>query len=784
MAEKIEFDIAVKGGTDGNNLSKALDGAIKKSFDLEGALTTAVGVFGGNVFTKALDVLKNQIGKAVDESINFKRAQLEIETILPKNTKLTAEFVGQLEDLSKQYGTSATSQAKAYYEIISAGVSDVTDGAKLLARANELATGGVTDTANTIDLLTTIYNVYGREVATAAEASDSLFKTVQIGKTTIAELSQDLGQALPIAKSFGIGLDEVGAILAQLTNSGISTSESVTLLNAVLSAIAKNGDELGKGFNSTAVQTDGLGVVLDRLKERTNGSNDALFKLLGRQEAVRAVQSLTAKGLENYNKTLAEYSDKAGIAADASKKIIDNDLGKQFEILGSKIGAVARSLIDEFVPATLSATKAVNDFFSPDESLSNEQISKRTEEIGKRIAQLNLIFKAGTVDLDFYNKKMQEYQSTLDSLDKSYKDANTPLITLTKESENLTAQIAALKNGFDSIGGGPILNTISVTQMEDRLAAVKARIDEIKKVTPDSTAAGVAPEDSEKIKNKEKLNAQLIALQQQFQNEQRTFKQEFENTLIEDEFKRNEAEIQRLAEFNIRKAEIDAARKITEAEASLTDDALNIEKKKIQTEKEIAIEDAKNKALINSKKNSIKNLNDLRSAQDAYQDKVDAKNLKDQNAFFDSAITLQSAKSKELAAIGKAAAIVRATIHGKSAVIASYDFGAEIGGPITAAVFAGIAAAATAAQIAQISGIALAGGGVVGGEFNGAAGGGDDVQITARKDEMYLNAQQQKNLFDAINGGGLGGGGDIVIKIDEREIARAVRNQRQQGFAV
>jgi TP901 family phage tail tape measure protein len=99
--------------------------------------------------------------------------------------------------------------------------------------------------------------VYGKELATAADASDSLFKTVQIGKTTIQELSQDLGQALPIAKSFGIGLDEVGAVLAQLTNSGISTSESVTLLNAVLSSIARNGDQLGEGFNSAAVQTEG-----------------------------------------------------------------------------------------------------------------------------------------------------------------------------------------------------------------------------------------------------------------------------------------------------------------------------------------------------------------------------------------------------------------------------------------------------------------------------------------------------------------------------------------------
>jgi hypothetical protein len=45
---------------------------------------------------------------------------------------------------------------------------------------------------------------------------------------------------------------------------------------------------------------------------------------------------------------------------------------------------------------------------------------------------------------------------------------------------------------------------------------------------------------------------------------------------------------------------------------------------------------------------------------------------------------------------------------------------------------------------------------------------------------MILNAEQQEKLFNMVNAGGVGG--DIVVQVDGREIARAVRSQVQQGY--
>lgn len=91
---------------------------------------------------------------------------------------------------------------------------------------------------------------------------------------------------------------------------------------------------------------------------------------------------------------------------------------------------------------------------------------------------------------------------------------------------------------------------------------------------------------------------------------------------------------------------------------------------------------------------------------------------------------------------------------------------------------ANITAGIAAAQVAASS-IKFENGGFVGG-LSGATSGPDNRVATIRDGEMILNASQQKTLLDAINGGAIGG--EIVIQIDGKEVARAVRNQVKSGF--
>ena len=82
-------------------------------------------------------------------------------------------------------------------------------------------------------------------------------------------------------------------------------------------------------------------------------------------------------------------------------------------------------------------------------------------------------------------------------------------------------------------------------------------------------------------------------------------------------------------------------------------------------------------------------------------------------------------------------------------------------GGVAGIITGALVAAAGAVQIASITASrpkppAFAQGGVVGG-LNGATAGGDNTYVHARTGEMILNAQQQRALWEAANGGGRGG---------------------------
>lgn len=121
-----------------------------------------------------------------------------------------------------------------------------------------------------------------------------------------------------------------------------------------------------------------------------------------------------------------------------------------------------------------------------------------------------------------------------------------------------------------------------------------------------------------------------------------------------------------------------------------------------------------------------------------------------------------------------AASILQATANiaqGVTQAIATGGFPAGL-------ISGGLVAAAGAVQIASIIASKptppnFAGGGFIGG-MNGATMGSDNTYIHARTGEMVANAAQQRNLWEAMNGGANGAGGaNIVINNSAANIATA-----------
>lgn len=204
------------------------------------------------------------------------------------------------------------------------------------------------------------------------------------------------------------------------------------------------------------------------------------------------------------------------------------------------------------------------------------------------------------------------------------------------------------------------------------------------------------------------------------------------------------------------------------------------------TEREVIITDALKQGIENRKKLKQDELDLIRSYEQDYtefQKKEQTERLQNQQRTLNLFSTLANSKSKELAAIGKAAGIAQIAVDTPVAVASAFKFGTGIGGPAVGAVFGGIAAAAMAAQAAQIAGVGFEQGGIVGGtSFTG-----DRVAARVNSGEMILNRQQQAALFSMANGGGGSSGQQEIvvhttIELDGEAVGRTVSRQVANGL--
>lgn len=274
---------------------------------------------------------------AINEAVKFEKAMAEVSTLL-EDTSGIDNLTDSVRELSMQYGQAPTDQAKALYQIISAGASNAADQMALLDAANRLAIGGVTDVATAADGLTTVLNAYGMEAEQAGHVSDLLFVGMKQGKTTIEEMSTSIGAVATIAAQTGVPLNELIAATATLTKSGIATSEAMSGIKGVLSAVMKQSpqavrmaDELGVGFNIAAIESEGFAGWLEKVQIATGGSAEKLAKLFGRVEGLTAVMSLGADGASEYKNILEETANAAGATDEAYAKMaetVSNQLGQ------------------------------------------------------------------------------------------------------------------------------------------------------------------------------------------------------------------------------------------------------------------------------------------------------------------------------------------------------------------------------------------------------------------------------------------------------------------------
>lgn len=312
----------------------------------------------------------SELKKAADASIDFARTLSDLQSLLPGQTERVEELGAGIRKLAVQVGGDAVTMSKATYQIISA-VGDTTETLDSLAVAQTLANAAVSDAATAFDLVSAVTLAYGDASLTAQKhVSDLAIRTVQLGKTTLPELTAAVGRAAPAFAALGVSQEELFGVTAGLAGVSGSTAEAMTQMSAIAAGMTNRTKEMDKAFKTLGVKTaaeliskKGLVGALVALRGTSKGTAEELTKMLGRIEAVNGANLITGKGAERVATSLREMG-KAGGAAAASAEAVRSGAGRaafDLDKMNSQAAEMQLKIGDRVVKPLAEARKAVLD---------------------------------------------------------------------------------------------------------------------------------------------------------------------------------------------------------------------------------------------------------------------------------------------------------------------------------------------------------------------------------------------------------------------------------------
>lgn len=302
---------------DQTNFKTGIDqsaGSVKKFGIGLATLTTGSAILGG-------------IGSsAISMSVDFEQSFAKVSTLFGDVKVDTKGLEDQITSLSARSGIASTELNEGLYQALSAGIpvtEDMSGAMEFLEKSTQLATAGFTTTDKAVDVSTTVLNAYGLSIDDTDSVMNTLIETQNAGKTTVDELASSLGKVIPTASSLGVNFQELSGMVAKLTASGLTASESVTGLKAAFTEMidpttqvnevwrelddsVTGGSESIKDYIS---QGGDITTALSEISGYLSDNNIEWSQVIGSTEGAAAAQSLFADGGEELKAIISRLSD-------------------------------------------------------------------------------------------------------------------------------------------------------------------------------------------------------------------------------------------------------------------------------------------------------------------------------------------------------------------------------------------------------------------------------------------------------------------------------------------
>lgn len=360
-------------GKAGKNL-KQFDGKVKAL----GASLTKLGTVSLGLGT----ALSAPLGAALTSYQDLAAAQGEIASLGISDSGIKAITKASMEFSNQFAGTTAPDFVKASYDIKS-GIASLSDEgvAEFTKLAAMTASATKSSTAEMTKLFALGHGIYrsqfNSDVEFGNKFSSAISTAVQAFRTDGTDLVNGLSTLGASATSMGISLSEQLSILGVSKSSFNSASEAATSYRAFLQGVGNAQDKLGLQFTDSAGKmlpmTEVLGQIKDKYGDITSvEAQDELKKAFGSSEAVKMITSL----LDKTGELSAAQTQLNENMADGTKVTKDMALamnkGREFEVLGQKMGNLTALIGQSFAPIALKMGNIVGDVVTAVQDWTNK----------------------------------------------------------------------------------------------------------------------------------------------------------------------------------------------------------------------------------------------------------------------------------------------------------------------------------------------------------------------------------------------------------------------------
>lgn len=384
-------------------------GLEKSTSSLGSVAKNALGVFAGNLMTKATEAVVNLGKEALNSGMAFEASMAKTSTLFTGTDEEFGQLSDTLLELSSATGLAADGLAEAAYSALSASVP-AEDLGFTLEKSAKLAAAGFTDVDTALSATAKTMNAYGM---TGEESLDKvqkvLIQTQNLGITTVGELGASLAQVTPTAAAFGVSFEQVGASLAVMTAQGTPTAQATTQLNSLIAELGKNGTVAAKNLEKAAEGSKYAGMsfnemmdagatldeVLGMMQASADASGVSMVDMFSSIEAGKAAMSIFTQDGEVFHKNMEQMSTDADVVGDAYAKVSDT-LEFKTQQIKTSISNIATSLFSMASGPLADAADAAANALSTIQTAFNEN-----DLAGVADAMMGMFEKAADTIINF-----------------------------------------------------------------------------------------------------------------------------------------------------------------------------------------------------------------------------------------------------------------------------------------------------------------------------------------------------------------------------------------------